>query len=132
MIFELPTRYDELTIKIVVSTSSPQKIRIRVQDKDLASTIFTDRYKTVNGENTFFVRMPISGKTALIYVYNEDKGNMGEGEDNTFAVKSIKVQELEKKLDVVDFSNPYVKNFVIFSTKWKLHTEIWAWLVKLY
>jgi len=121
MIFELPTRYDELTIKIVVSTSSPQKIRIKVKDKDLANTIFTDRYKTVNGENTFFVRMPISGKTALIYVYNEDKGNMGEGEDNSFIVKSIKVQELEKKLDVVDFSNPYVKNFVIFATKFSFN-----------
>jgi hypothetical protein len=117
MIYELPTRYDELTIKIVVSTASPQKIRIRVQDKDLAKTVFTDRYKTVNGDNTFFVRMPVSGKAAIIYVYNEDNGNIKDDKDTTFKVKNISVEELEKKLDVVDFSNPYVRSFVTFATK---------------
>ena len=117
MNFELPTRYDELTIKIVVSTASPQKIRIIVSDKDLPNTVFTDRYKTVNGESTFFVRMPVSGKTAIIAVYNYDNGNLPEGQDNSFVVKKISKEELEKKLDVIDFSNPYVKSFVAFCTR---------------
>lgn len=117
MNFELPTRYDELTIKIVVSTSSPQKIRIIVKDKDLPNTIFTDRYKTVNGESSFFVRMPVSGKTAIITVFNEDNGNLSDGADGSFVVKKIEKEELDKKLDVIDFSNPFVKSFVAFCTR---------------
>jgi hypothetical protein len=117
LIYEIPTRYDEQTLKITVSTSSPQKIRLTVRDKDLPNTVFTDRYKTVNGEACFYVRMPVSGSTALIYVYNEDNGNLAQGQDNTFVVNDISKEDLEKKLDVIDFTNPYVQSFVTFATK---------------
>ena len=117
MIFEIPARYDEFTLKVTVSTSTPQKMRIVVRDKDLDNTVFTDRYKTINGDSSFFVRLPVTGKTMLLYVYNEENGNLGKGQDPTFTIKTVAKEELEKKLDVVDLSNIYVKGFVAFSTK---------------
>jgi hypothetical protein len=61
--------------------------------------------------------MPVSPKTALIYVYNEDLGNMTTGQDKSFEVDSISKEMLEKKLDVIDFGNPLVRSFVNFCTR---------------
>ena len=65
----------------------------------------------------FFVRMPVSPKTALVYVYNDDLGNMTTGQDKSFEVDSISKEMLEKKLDVIDFGNPLVRSFVNFCTR---------------
>jgi hypothetical protein len=117
MIFKVPTRHEELTLLIKVSTSEPQTIRIRVLDADQPNTSFTDRYKTVDGESIFFVRMPISPQDALVSIYNEANGNLPLGQDNTFTVDSITKESLDKKLDVIDFSNPLVRSFVNFATR---------------
>ena len=117
MIFSVPTRYEELTLLIKVRTYEPQKIRIKVIDADQPNTTFTDRYKTINGESIFFVRMPVSGREVLVYVYNEAYGNMEQGMDKSLEVLSITKEPLEKKLDVIDFSNPMVRSFVNFATR---------------
>ena len=67
MIFSVPTRYEELTLLVKVRTYEPQKIRIKVIDAEQPNTTFTDRYKTINGESIFFVRMPVSAKEVLVY-----------------------------------------------------------------
>ena len=117
MIVKVPTRHEELTLIIKVLTQEPTKIRIKVIDESQQDTSFTDRYKTVDGESIFYVRMPVSPKNALIYIYNEDKGNLMQGEDDTFEVESITKGALEKKLDIIDFSNADVKSFVNFATR---------------
>jgi hypothetical protein len=117
MIVKVPTRHEELTLNIKVLTQEPTKIRIKVLDDSQQDTSFTDRYKTVDGESIFYVRMPISPKNALIYIYNEDNGNLMQGEDDTFEVESITKGALEKKLDIIDFSNADVKSFVNFATR---------------
>lgn len=117
MIVKVPTRHEELTLLIKVFTYQPTKIRIKVLDEAQPDTSFTDRFKTVDGESTFYVRMPVSPKNALVYVYNDDNGNSVKGQDDTFEVESIIKAPLEKKLDVIDFSNPDVKNFVNFATR---------------
>ncbi len=117
MIVQVPTRYEELTLVIKVYTTSPQNIRIKVIDADQPNTAFTDRFKTVDGESIFFVRMPVSGANALVYVYNEANGNHPMGVDTTFEVESITKESLEKKLDVIDFGNPYIKSFINFCTR---------------
>jgi hypothetical protein len=98
MIYKVPTRHEELTLLIKVRTHKPEKIRIRVLDADQPSTTFTDRYKTVDGESIFFVRMPVSPKNALVSIYNENNGNLQEAQDNTFEVDSITKESLDKKL----------------------------------
>ena len=117
MIFKVPTRHEELTLLIKVRTYRPERIRLKVADADQPNTTFTNRYKTVDGESIFFVRMPVSPQTALVYVYNEDNGNLPVVMDNTLEVQSITKEQLDKKLDVIDFSNPLVRSFVTFATR---------------
>ena len=117
MIYTVPTRYEELTLVIKVFTNSAVNIRIKVIDADQPNTTFTNRDKIVDGESIFFVRMPVSPKTALVYVYNEDVGNTTTGQDKSFEVDSISKEMLEKKLDVIDFANPLVRSFVSFCTR---------------
>ena len=69
MIYTVPTRYEEMTLLIKVRTNSPQVIRLKVVDAEQPNTAFTDRYKTVDGESIFFVRMPVSGNNSLVYIF---------------------------------------------------------------
>ena len=117
MIFKVPTKYEEITLVIKVYTYKPTNIRIKVIDADQPNTTFTNRTRIIDGESSFYVRMPVSSNEVLVYVYNEDKGNLQSGQDNTFVVDSITKELLEKKLDVIDMSNAYVKSFITFATK---------------
>lgn len=117
MIYNIPTRYEEMTLLVKVKTYSPETIRIKVVDANQPNTCFTDRNKVVNGETIFFVRLPVTGQTCLVYVFNEENGNLPSGQDNSFEVISITKEQLEKKLDVIDFSNPFVRSFVNFCTR---------------
>ena len=112
MIYNIPTRYEELTLKIKVRTFSTETIRIVVTDAEQPNTTYTDRYRTFQGENVFFVRMPVSGQSVNVYVFNENNGNLKEGADTSFEVISITKQPLDKKLDVIDFANPHIRSFV--------------------
>jgi len=115
MIYRLPTRYEEFTLLIKVKTDKPEKIHLKVSDADQKNTVFTDRWKTVNGDCSFYVRMPISGKVSLINIYNEKVGQ--HKEDNSFEVVEIKKIPLEKRLDVVDFTNNDLRSFINFCTR---------------
>ena len=117
MIFKVPTRHEEMTLLIKVRTDNPEVIRLKVIDAEQPNTTFTNRYKTVDGESIFFVRMPVSPKIALVNIYNEANGDLPMGVDNTIEVESITKEPLDKKLDVIDFSNPLVRSFVNFSTR---------------
>jgi hypothetical protein len=116
MLYRLPTRYEEFTLLIKVKTPKSEKIHLKVSDESNRNTVFTKRWKTVNGDCTFFVRMPVSGKTALINIYNENNGENASN-DNSFEVLEIKKLPLEKRLDVLDFSDPNLRGFINFCTK---------------
>jgi hypothetical protein len=109
MIVKVPTRHEELTLIIKLFTNEPTKIRIKVIDEIQQDTSFTDRYKTVDGETIFYVRMPVSPQNALVYIYNEDKGNLMQDQDDTFEVESITKGALEKKLANQATQAPVVK-----------------------
>jgi hypothetical protein len=117
MIFNVPTRFEELTLLVKVYTDKPEKIRVKVVDANQPNTTFTDRYKTIDGESIFFVRMPVSGNDVNVIVYNEANGNLPVGQDNSIIVDSITKEPLDKKLDVIDFANPQVRSFVNFATR---------------
>jgi hypothetical protein len=116
MIYRIPTRYEEFTLLVKIKTPKSEKIHLKVSDENQRNTVFTDRWKTVNGECTFFVRMPVSGKMALINIYNERYGERSKDNEDTFEVLEIKKLPLEKKLDVVDFSNRNLRSFINFCT----------------
>ena len=103
MKYTIPTRYEEFTLLVTVKTNKPERIHLKVSCEHHKNTVFTNRWKTVNGKCSFYVRMPVSGKSAVINIYNEKKGE--HKDDNTFEVIEIKKLPLEKRLDVVDFTN---------------------------
>jgi hypothetical protein len=117
MIFNVPTRYEELTLIINVHTVQPETIRVKVVDSEQPNTVFTDRYRTIEGDSVFLVRLPVSGNYVNVYVYNEKNGNYNSGVDTSFEVTSITKEQLDKKLDVIDFGNSYVRSFVNFATR---------------
>ena len=117
MIFSVPTRYEELTLIINVYTPQPETIRIKVVDSEQPNTVYTDRYRTIDGDSIFLVRLPVSGKNVNVYVFNEKNGNYNSGFDTSFEVTSITKEQLDKKLDVIDFGNKYVRSFINFATR---------------
>jgi hypothetical protein len=126
MIYRIPTRYEEFTLLIKVKTNKPEKIHLNIRDEGQKNTIFTDRWKTVNGNCSFFVRMPVSGKVALIEIYNEKNGKKAKEDDTSFEVLEIKKLPLEKKLDSLDFSNNDLKSFITLCTKFCFNAGILA------
>jgi len=115
MNFSAITSKEEMTILIKVKTFAPEKIRVRVFDYDFPKTYFTNRYKTINGEETFVVMMPITGDKINIEIFNEKNGNQKQNVDKSFEVISIEKQELPKKLNFIDIYNPKIKNFIQFA-----------------
>jgi hypothetical protein len=116
MQYKLPTRFEEFTLMIRVRTPKSEKIHLKVYDEQLRNTVFTNRWKTVDGECTFYVRMPVSGQTSVIDIYNDKYGNNSQG-DGTFEVIEIKKIPLEKRMDVLDFSNGNLRGFINFCTR---------------
>ncbi len=123
MNFKVNTRYEELTLSIKVKTESPSKIRLKVYDLENPLTVFTDRYKTISGTETFFVRMPLSSKNVIISVYNEKFGNRRPSEDTSFSVLKIDKIPLEKRTDVADIRDVLVKSFVDFAQRFSFNAS---------
>lgn len=121
MIYKVPTRHEEITLVVKVYAYESLTIRIKVIDADQPNTTFTNRTKVIDGESIFYVRMPVSPQTALVYIYNEEKGNLKSNEDSTFEVESITKELLEKKLEVVDMGNVYVRSFINFATRFSFN-----------
>lgn len=106
-----------LVIKVRTKTGKPEKIRIIVADAEQNNTVFTNRYKVFDGDQDFFVRLPLAPRVALVQVYNDAIGNRPEKEENSFVLYGDGIERipLEKKMDVVDMRNPDIKSFVTFA-----------------
>lgn len=93
-------------IYIEVRTVKPEKIRVLIQDKFKPDTIYTDRYKTINGVGKFYIRMPISGYANILFVKN-----MRTGTDSGFAIDAYRITELKlpnvssRDKKIIDFVN---------------------------
>lgn len=118
MNIRLTTGHNEQILKITIRTTSgrQEKIRIIVCDAEQSNTVFTNRYLVFDGEQDFWVRMPIAPRVALVQIYNDAIGNRPEKQETTFTlVGAIETMPLIKKMDVVDMRNPDVKSFIKFA-----------------
>lgn len=116
MNFRLPTRYEQQTLAIKVETTQPTRVRLVVADADNTKhRVFTNRYKTVRGSETFYVRMPVSPSKALITVYDEGRGNVPQEQEPNLRVVDIERIPLHKKLDAVDVKNSQIRSFIRFA-----------------
>lgn len=117
MVIPVFTNYGQMCLMVKLQTSSPQKLRIIFKDAEKENTIFTDRFKTVNGTLPIYINCPITGKYGELIVYNEDIGNIPSKGDSTFNILEINPLPLEKRVDIVDFTDPALKSAINFFTK---------------
>lgn len=90
MKYKVKTSNEELSLGIRVITAYPTKVFIKVYDADRPKIVLTDRYKTVTGSETFYVRMPLTGANTIVEVCDEYEKNMKQPSGN------IKVEAIEK------------------------------------
>ncbi len=123
MIYRVQTNYQQVTLAITVQVRSQTKVRLKVYDSEKPKTVFTDRYKTVNGQTKFYVRMPLSPREVIVSVYDENKGNLRRLNDNNIIVLNIQKLGLEKRMDEVDINSYSVMTFVDFAQKFSFNAS---------
>lgn len=122
MKYRMYSGYGSFTIRIDIITDKPQSIVLKVYNEGMANTLFTDRYMVINGKQSLYVRMPVSGSVSVIEVYNEANGNVEK--DSTFKIADIRKIPLVRKLDVTDFNDPELKSYIKFCTRFCFNAGI--------
>jgi hypothetical protein len=119
MNFRVFTGYAPCTLKVTLSslTGSPVNIRLLAFDESQANTFFTDRFNQFQGQQTLYIRMPLSPKVSIVQVYDTSQGNLSQGNTQTFSVQGIEKMGLDRRMDVTDISNPDIGSFVVFCQK---------------
>lgn len=117
MKFRMQTRYDEMCLVLKLATTTPTTVTIKIYDEAKPNTIFTDRYKTVNGEESFYIRLPLTSNSLIICIYDKSKGDLPKEQTPNIKVVSIDKTPLEKRLDVIDIKNRTIKYFVDFAQR---------------
>ncbi len=116
------TNYQQCILVVKFKTASPQKLRIIFKDATQARTEYTNRYKTVNGEWTCQINCPITKKDSILLVYNEAVGDVPN--DSSFQIMDCYPIPLEKRWDMVDFSDPQLKAFIKFSQNFCINAGV--------
>ena len=83
----IATKYAPLTLCVVLKTEFPTKLNLVVFDAKNPKRKFTERYKTITGEETLFVRMPLSPDTAVIQVFAG--GGITKKNDSNFSIVRV-------------------------------------------
>jgi hypothetical protein len=121
MNYRLNSRYDEMCLVINVATQKPCEVVIKIYDEAKPKIVFTDRWATVNGQKTFYVRLPMTSENIIVSVYDKAIGNLPKSQEKNIRVVDVKKTPLEKRLDVVDINNPDVANFVDFAQRFSFN-----------
>lgn len=98
-----------VTLRITVQAATPTKVFLTVEDYFRPNTKYTDRFKTIQGRESFIVKMPISPEVCKITMLNE------HGSDYGFSLINRKAEALSTKMSVFDFGNPGIAKFIIFA-----------------
>ncbi len=68
MRISVDTNREPITLEIKVQTMIPTKLTLRVKDANQKNTYYTNRYMTIEGLESFYVRMPQSPRQAEIII----------------------------------------------------------------
>ena len=117
MNFRLNTRFEEMCLAITVEVTTPTVVVIKIVDAEKPKIVFTDRYKTVSNKFTFMVNMPITSNSVIVSVYDQKRGNLPKEQEKNIKVIGIEKTPLQKRLDVVDITNPTIYYFVDFAQR---------------
>jgi hypothetical protein len=122
MKYRITTSHAPVNLKVAIHTDSPQKVRLKVYDEENPKRVFTNRYKTINGDENLFVRMPLSPNKAIVEVIS-DKGIIKKGEKEHFKIVSVEKLPLERRIDVGDISNGNIRSFVEFAQRFAFNID---------
>ena len=99
-------------VKMKILCSEPRKMYLKVKDGGKPFTEFTNRYCSVNGEQTFWVRMPISPDVADIIIKSEYQMN-GQS-DKSYKVGELEILPLKSKPEAYNSKNSTIENYINF------------------
>jgi hypothetical protein len=122
MKYRITTNHAPVNLKVAIKTDTPQKVRLKVYDEANPKRIFTNRYKTISGEENLYVRMPLSPDKAIVEVISEKKPLNNDGKTD-FKLVSVEKVPLERRIDVEDISNAKIKSFVEFAQRFSFNAE---------
>lgn len=110
-----------MMIALPIHTDTPQKIQVVVKDLNKPNTYYTNRYKTIKGDETLYVRMPVTPDAIVLSVFNKDKGNLKAGQDNSFKINTPngkpKIEALPKSFSFDSIDNSLIKSYLKFVTQ---------------
>ncbi len=124
MRYTINTNYRARTLVIDISAQKNCLVNLQVCDAAQANTYFTRRSRNfVAGEkNKLYVQMPITGKAILITIFEE--GMDAYDKPVSFTIDQIKLTRLVRQLDVVDFTNKYIRAFVPFAERFAFNAGV--------
>lgn len=126
MQFNIHCHKKPVQIEIVLRTASPERIMLKVFDKNKPNTYYTRRYKTINGVGKLIVKMPQSPKVATVQIYNTRFGNLPANKDKSFHVESINPQPLKRKKYKFQHRNPSAWKFLKFAQEFSENAGIYS------
>jgi hypothetical protein len=103
-------------LKVIVETRQPVDIRVQVRDPERPKTFYMDRYKTVTGVETFYIRMPKSPQLTQIRIINKERNN-----DEGFRIvktkdgNDLEPLPLKTKMSLFDFKDKLKASFIKFA-----------------
>ena len=97
-----------IVIEIKVTTIYPTKIKVILKDKYKPYSIYTNRYKTVVGDDKFYMKFPQTPEIAELIISNMD------GSDIDFMINDIKFKKLNIKIEMFDYKNNQTYYFIKF------------------
>jgi hypothetical protein len=124
MKYRITTDFAPLTLIVKVTTPKAEKLHIRVYDATNPERKFTERWKTITGEETFHIRMPLSPEIAVVEVYSDKLGaSVKKADEKTFGIASVTKEALERRIDLGDIGNGQIRNFVDFAQKFCFNAD---------
>jgi len=99
-------------IRMTIICSEPRKMYFKVKDGDKPFTEFTNRYCTIEGKQTFWVRMPIAPQVADIIVKSENQ--MNGRPDDSYEIGNLEILPLKRKTSAFNSGNSTIQNYIKF------------------
>src|SRR5438045_7204865 len=99
-------------VKVGITSSGLQKIRIRVSDAEQVNTFLTDRFDSADGNKYFYIRMPKAPSVALVEVFNEQFGPSDSNVGFNMIKGGLWRMPLERKTAGIDVADTDVRTFI--------------------
>lgn len=114
MKYKITLNYAQVTLKVNIKTAKPETVLLTVYDANNPMRVFTNRFMTINGEKSLYVRMPLSPDIAIVEVRPKDKATKDNG---NIKFEGVEKQPLQKRIDVNDIGNVKIRSFVDFAQR---------------